>query len=343
MQPLHIEGGFRKYEEVAFLRGFAMLSVVLMHLLQVWVSEGDLPGWLRLAASLGGTGGHVFIICSGFGLYLSWMRRPLKYGEFLRKRFVKIYLPYIAVVFVEYVLYFDGFASERTKALLSHIFLYKMFIDRYNITFGLQFWFISTIFQFYFLFIPLCRLLQKLSRRYFFLLCLGISAAWWVFTEVTGLAYYRVWSSFCLQYLWEFALGMLLAEHLGRGQSLRTEAWLLPAVMICGLGLQALSVKLGGWAAVFNDVPGTLGYTALALQLYQYGKRVIRPVGLWLNTVSYEWYLTHVLAFGCSYRCFRPLLRNETVLAVLAFLCSLLFAWGYAAIIRLVRRRRRVT
>ncbi len=341
MRPLHVEGGIRKYEEVSFLRGFAMLSVVLMHLLQVWVSDGRLPGWLRLAASLGGTGGHVFILCSGFGLYLSWMKTPLRYGEFLRKRFAKIYVPYIIIVFVEYILHFDGFASERTRALLSHVFLYKMFIDRYDFSFGLQFWFISTIFQFYFLFVPLCKIREKLSAKTFFLISLGISAGWWILTEVTGLSYYRIWSSFCLQYLWEFVLGMLIAERLGSGETLQAPAWLLPLLMFSGLGLQALSVKAGGWAVVFNDVPGTLGYTAMALLLYQYGRRMIRPAGLRLDTISYEWYLTHVLAFSCSYRWFRSMIGSEAVLAALAFLISLLLAWAYAQIIRRFRSIRK--
>ena len=56
-----IKGGYRKYGEVSFLRGFAITTVIFMHLIQVFVAQGDIPQWLRFAASLGGTGGHVFV------------------------------------------------------------------------------------------------------------------------------------------------------------------------------------------------------------------------------------------------------------------------------------------
>ena len=71
-----IKGGYRKYEEISFLRGFAITTVILMHLLQVFVANGNIPHWLRVASSLGGTGGHIFVFCSGFGLYLSYLKKP---------------------------------------------------------------------------------------------------------------------------------------------------------------------------------------------------------------------------------------------------------------------------
>ena len=92
---LNIQGGYRKYKEISFLRGFAITTVVLMHVIQVYWHEGQIPDWLRAASSLGGTGGHVFIFCSGLGLYLSYLHRPMKFGEFMKKRFLKIYVPYL--------------------------------------------------------------------------------------------------------------------------------------------------------------------------------------------------------------------------------------------------------
>ena len=46
---------------------------------------GSLSGVLSKAAAFGGAGVHVFILCSGFGLYLSYLKkrkRPkLGYGQ----------------------------------------------------------------------------------------------------------------------------------------------------------------------------------------------------------------------------------------------------------------------
>ena len=44
-----------------FLRGFSIFTIVLMHLVQSY----PLPGFLMKASSLGGSGVHVFILCSG--------------------------------------------------------------------------------------------------------------------------------------------------------------------------------------------------------------------------------------------------------------------------------------
>lgn len=82
-----------RLEVINYLRGFAILTIVLMHCVQ-----GHLEGVLHKAASLGGAGVHVFILCSGFGLYLSYLNKPLNYGNFLKKRFGKVYFPYIIVI-----------------------------------------------------------------------------------------------------------------------------------------------------------------------------------------------------------------------------------------------------
>ena len=125
-----IVGGYRKYKEISFLRGFSITTVVLMHLLQVFVAYGEIPHLLRLAASLGGTGGHVFVFCSGFGLYLSYLRTPIGVGIFFKKRFLKIYIPYILFIIIEFFLPHTADQSILIKQLLSHIFLYKMFLFR---------------------------------------------------------------------------------------------------------------------------------------------------------------------------------------------------------------------
>ena len=68
---------------IDFLRGFSIFTIVVMHLLQGY----QLPNALYKITSFGGAGVHVFILCSGFGLYLSYLYKPLKYVEFLKRRF----------------------------------------------------------------------------------------------------------------------------------------------------------------------------------------------------------------------------------------------------------------
>lgn len=85
---------------IDFLRGFSIFTIVVMHYLQ----DAKLPGMVNKILSIGGTGVHMFFICSGFGLYLSYLNHPVRYKEFIEKRFVKIYIPYVIVVGISAVL-----------------------------------------------------------------------------------------------------------------------------------------------------------------------------------------------------------------------------------------------
>jgi peptidoglycan/LPS O-acetylase OafA/YrhL len=334
-----IEGGYRKYKEVSFLRGFAITTVIFMHLIQVFVAQGDIPQWLRFAASLGGTGGHVFVFCSGFGLYLSYLHRPVRAGEFLARRFLKIYIPYIIVVIITFLLPHGGDEAERIRKLLSHVFLYKMFYERYVISFGMQFWFISTILQLYLLFPLLCWFREKTSRRALVLTGLLLSAAWWILMKATGLREYRIWGSFCFQYLWEFTLGMAAAEYMMDRESVRIPLWGLFLTAAAGLGLQAVTALQGGWAAAFNDIPALFGYGSAALLLYHFGRRILRPLFLWIDTISYEWFLVHTEVMARFYGSFGDRISSEVLKAVLATGCSLAVAWVYAKLIRWLLNR----
>lgn len=140
----------RRLVVVDFLRGFSIFTIVLMHLVQSY----PLPGFLQKATSLGGAGVHVFILCSGFGLYLSSLYKPLTYGQFLKRRFSKVYIPYLIVVIIS-ALYFGLVCGQDVlNPLLSSVFLYKMFVPSLECAFGGQMWFVSTIIQIY-LFWPL--------------------------------------------------------------------------------------------------------------------------------------------------------------------------------------------
>ena len=202
-----------------YLKGFSICTIVFMHLTQTFMPS--LPHAVRTLASVGGSGVHLFFLCSGIGLYMSYLKRNASCSQFLRRRFSKIYLPYIAVALVSSFLPWMYKGNDRALALLSHVFLFKMFSPRYEESLGFQLWFISTLIQFYVLFIPLCRLEKKVGEKRFLALCFLSSLAWWLFAYFTGLGEQRIWGSFFLQYLWEFALGMVIGKALYLGKAFR--------------------------------------------------------------------------------------------------------------------------
>ncbi len=313
---------------VDLLRGFSIFTVVLMHLVQSFL--GELPTLLYQAAALGGTGAHVFLFCSGFGLYASFLRRPLSAGQFLARRLGRVYLPYLPVVLVSACVPALSAGVDRLSAVAAHALLYKMFLPQYMESLGMHFWFVSTILQLYLLFLPLCALRKRIGLRGLIAVGACVSVAWWCLLAATGLYTERVWNSFCAQFLWEFVLGMAAAEYLHRGGTIRLRPLRLAVTAVVGLGLQGSIALWGGYPLrLFNDLPALIGYGALALLLGQLGRGWLDRAFVALSSISYSWYLTHILVFTLVFGVGGESLP-KIALAATAFALSLLVAWGYS-------------
>lgn len=325
-----IMGGCQRYDEITFLRGFSIFTIVLMHLMQLFIPK--LPTIVNTAAALGGTGVHVFFFCSGFGLYLSYIRKRTSYSLFLKKRFTKVYIPYVIVVIVSFFIPLIEVEGNRVLALISHLLLFKMFLPAYEESFG-PFWFISTLFQFYLLFVPLCHFREKAGKKVFYSICIITSIVWWLFTGLSGLNTIRVIGSFFAQYLWEFALGMLFAECLNDGVNIEINNVVLVFVMVLGLGLEGILALKGSFLKAFNDVPALIGYGSLGLLLFQV--LAIRNIGKKIGVFSYEWYLVHILVFTVFFGIIQPHdLKAQIITSVIAFLLSIFIAIGYRWLIQ---------
>ncbi len=134
----------KKLDIVDFLRGYSIFTIVIMHLIQSY----QIPSWLGKVTSFGGAGVHVFILCSGFGLYLSYLNKPLSYKDFLHRRFGRVYWP-MAFVCIATACWMIFQGKEVFMPLLGNLLLFKMFVPELESSMGGQMWFISTIIQFY--------------------------------------------------------------------------------------------------------------------------------------------------------------------------------------------------
>lgn len=323
---------------VDYLKGFSIFTIALMHLLYLMTS---MPGKIITLSSIGGSGVHVFFVCSGIGLYTSYLKKKTSYGEFLKKRFLKIYLPYIFIIFICFFIPWVYDASNRAMSLLSHVFLFKMFVPKYEISFGEHFWFISTIFQLYALFIPMCRIKEKLSNNKLFVsLFGGLSIAWWIFCDRLGIGNIRIWGSFCLQYIWEFALGFILAEAFFNQTKFKLNNYFLFAFSVLGIGLQSLMALHFDSLKAFNDIPALIGYSSLALLLGNIS--IVKNICNKLSVFSYEYYLVHMLVFGAVFRLIKPTgLLLQCIIGCIAMVIALVVAYMYNRIIRFLNNRQK--
>lgn len=326
----------KQLELVNFAKGLAISAIVLFHLIYEYM---EVPDILATASKFGGSGIHVFFICSGFGLTLSQLRRPMNWKEFLQKRLRKVYVPYILVILVSAALPWMYSGEDLFAAVLSHVFLYKMFVPAYVISFGAQFWFVSTIIQFYFVFLLLERIRNALGNRKFLLGSCAASLFWMVFTAVLGIHTQRIWGSFFLQYLWEFAFGMCLGalHHQGKLESIRLPLPLIGGVTLTAVVLYGLMALTDGALAVFNDIFGASAMGGICLLLYRI--KALRPIFVWVNSFSYELYLVHILVMTTCQQILSPYLPN-LVWCLLALLITIPCALGYSKLLALPRKRK---
>lgn len=314
---------------VDYLRGFAIFTIVLMHCVQ-----GYLDGSLDKAISFGGAGVHVFIFCSGFGLYLSHLNKPLRYMDFLKKRFLKVYVPYVIAValYVLWNLFSEGVAEWR--AVASHVFLYKMFNNELDVSICYPFWFISTIIQFY-VFFPL--IIKLLRVKGGLLVAFIISLLWAAVVGALGYESYRPWGSFFLQYLWEFVLGMWLAEKVKtkgyEDASLvgKLKFSTLVITTVVGMAITGLMAWNGGYLKLFNDIPSFVGYISALLLIYKIGIKFINRFFESSSRIGYELYLVHCLVFEILHYAFDGLIPVWVILALCIFL-SYAVAYAYSFI-----------
>lgn len=293
----------KRIEIIDFIKAFAILCVVVYHFPIDYMR--CLPPLIRRGSYILGTGCHAFLVMSGFGLYFSFKRKPMSAPRFWLKRLSRIYFPYIAVVLVSYFcenVYLQSDVS-RFSALMSHVFLYKMFFPQYEVTFGGHFWFISTIIQFYAVFPLMAKLYKKLGTKRFLLTALAVNMAWAVLTWILGINEERVWNSFFLQFLFEFACGMAAADRIDEVGVWfrRTSALKLLALGVASYAVLMVCYFCGGVIGCFTDAPSALGFVCCAAALYKLGFSRFNTLMLWLSDASYEWYLVHYLVMILCY------------------------------------------
>ncbi|MES2587777.1 MAG: acyltransferase [Bacteroidota bacterium] len=330
----------KKIEIIDFLKGYSIFTIIIFH----YLLEYKFGGSIEKIIYLGGTGVHLFVLISGFGLYYSHLKKPLSFFKFIKKRFSKIYLPYIFIVSLALII--SLFLPIYTFSLYTfggHLFLYKMFDNSIIGSYGYQLWFVSMIFQFYFSFHLLTYLKKILKNdKFFFLITLFISLLWAILLFIFEKGELRTWNSCFLTYLWEFCLGFLIAEYLNssnfeRFNSIIENNKLNISIGITGFIIYGLmAVKGGTMGKLFNDIPALAGYTAIAVFIYSFTKNVlkinfIRKFFIFSGNISYPLYLLHVLILNISLKVFYFL--NISFILVISILITFIISFFFQKLI----------
>jgi peptidoglycan/LPS O-acetylase OafA/YrhL len=279
---------------ISFAKAFSIITIVIYH----YTMDMPLPPNILKVLSLGGGGVHLFIFASGFGLASS---KYLDFKSYINKRFSKVYLPYlIAVTLIFLVNMYLHLYKDNYHAYLSHVFLYKMFFDKYVGSFGYQLWFISTIIQFYLVFPLLSHLVNKYPWKSVLGISIAISIIYAIAISLLGYGESRVVGSFFLQYLWEFVLGMVIARQGFMNKVLHAKpVWFLILSIVSYGIMGGLVLVMGSMGKNLNDIFSFLGYLCISIFIFKVLKHV-KPLYnaiLSVESISYSLFLTHYLVY----------------------------------------------
>lgn len=296
---------------VDHLRAFAALLVLFYHGLHVFSAQHDL-GTLRpadqwiftgnpLTAVIveGHTGVALFMVLSGFILTHGTLGREIRYADFIRNRFLRIYpLLLVLLVFGVY-----AYKTQFTLAAFAQTLLFGA-----NLPGALDlgavsgmFWTIAVEFQFYLIFPFLLILLNKEGPKRLFLLLLAAvlirSFALTIATSPRDLAYWTI-----VGRIDQFLLGMLAAWFVARHPgAARVSARLAPLAAGLVVALLFGFNQAGGWAKdawwklYWPTVEGLVWmvfivcYVAAGARLPRWASAPLAGLG----RLSYSMYLVH--------------------------------------------------
>src|ERR1044071_4150204 len=294
------------------LRGIAILMVFFLH----WYGHSvgtDHLRWkglvLELASgpsrsfylfyplSFGWLGVSLFFVISGFCIHASTLNAgQFRIGTFLRRRFWRIYPPYLAALFLAMALNGGSFSSEEGRAQLwSHLLLIHNFSPAWIFALNAVFWSIAVEVQLYLLY----PLLWKLRERWGIAGALRFTLLLSIASRIIAAVFFTDWGKDLSGFVWTFptmlwfdwTLGAFLAERYLGGRrafsSSRTLPWIVLGLVVLSTFFKPTAIFVFSLASVFF---------ALICESYlrrEKGanllERCLVPVGL----CSYSFYLLH--------------------------------------------------
>ena len=357
------------------LRGLAALIVVFHHCLvtsprfwSVYQHPADTP-MMRL---LGNTPLHllwggpefvlVFFTLSGFVLSLPfWAGKPLTYKQFVIRRVLRIYPPYLAAVTIGMILMsllshgpLTGLSAWTTqfwsrpldwKTVADHVFLMASAGDNYIDT---PVWSLVVEMHISLLFpLLILALMQSETLTLAMAFALALLGDWGV-QQDPGNHIHPFLTSFATSasFLWLFVIGAMMARH---RQALTAFAKRTPVVLqilfLAGalVSLNAIWQFGAGESYRFLEQAGAVALVACAAYM-GWVQRLLDVAPLrWLGKISYSLYLIHFVVLFAVLYAFRPevtLLRLVIAVPLLSIAAAALLhrfvevpsiAWGHRA------------
>lgn len=321
-------------EIINYFKGISILGIILYHLITIYMSS--IPKIVKYAANAGSAGVLIFFFCSGFGLFYSYDSEEIKfkfseYIRFLIKRFKKIYIPYIIIIFCCFCIPLIDGGANRFIGLLSHIFQFRAFSKEYFEVFGGHFWYISTIFQLYIVFVPLYFFGKKYGEKVLLTVSFTITILYVVLIYLLKQENNAILIRLFPKYLFEFVFGMYVAKKYITGK-IKIENKFLIICSVIGIGLFAISGK-SALGRLINDIPEFLGVLSIFILLYNLNFLYTNSFVINISKISYELYLIHMPVMQILFKYSNGKLKYDLTIGISSLVISFILSYFYNKLI----------
>lgn len=195
----------KKLNEIYILTTFLCVFVVLIHLTSAPVTKLPKESLEHMVFFIGNKALSfvvpAFIFLSGLKLCYSYRDKKFIFSEFFIRRFSKILIPYL-IWYVIYYIYFRKLGYVAQRDIPTHIFCFLMgkLVS--------PFYFVTIIFQFYFLFGCILFLFKRFHHAFLLIFTVSIQIIYFQFF------YFQYEDRFFGSYLIYFVLGCFAAFHI---------------------------------------------------------------------------------------------------------------------------------
>lgn len=316
------EGYFKHVELLDYIRGVAIIAVMILHTIGNVFGYDSLPwnGWVR---DFSGSGwfvtffpitfsGHagvpVFFVVSGFCIHMSFQKQGCRWSDFFIRRFFRIYPAYLVALFFSIIV----ICCQRPMSLdndifrlqfFTHLFLVHNFHPSTVYGFAGAFWSLAVEMQLYLIYPVLLWLVAKLTWRNTLMLLAGceivihaaqgLAETFGLADTIAGRVVWLVAQS-PLGFWLSWAIGARIADALLKNQPFPLANWRISSWL--GLALVCYLIKplahfefLMFAMAAATMISQLLGGQRLQTSFSETRFFWLKKVGLW----SYSIYLLH--------------------------------------------------
>lgn len=267
------------------LRAVAALAVCFFHFTCGNTAYLPAESWIKAVGELGRYGVDIFFVVSGFVIPYSLSKKNYVWQAcflFLRKRFVRIEVPYLASLLLALFLFWivgfykkETFAIDWTAFWAHFLYLNSLLALPWLVP---VYWTLAIEFQYYIWIALLFPLLNSptLAKRY---------SVWVLWIALSWLIPQDVW---VFHYVGLFGLGILLCQY--QLKQIRAGEFVLSMAVLINLVVYQLGI--------LPAIAGSLASLVIWYEIQQAKTVKIHSFLAFVGKVSYSLYLTHVLIAG---------------------------------------------